>query len=168
MEKVQIKFVDGRVINLNLYEDVAPISVSNFLHYVDQGFYDGLCFHRVIPSFMVQGGGFKWENGLCHKEGDRGPIVGEFGQNGIRNDLNHLPGVISMARTMFKDSATTQFFICVDDCSFLDGQYAAFGMVADEESLAVAIDISEVKTTSWNGYGDVPVEPVVIESIRRI
>lgn len=167
MEKVRITFEDGRIINLELYPEKAPLSVENFLKYVDDGFYDGTCFHRVIPSFMIQGGGFTWEGGLNHKEG-RAPIKGEFIMNGVDNDLHHAPGVISMARTMFKDSATSQFFICVEDVGYLDGQYAAFGKVSDEESLQVAIDISEVDTTNWNGYGDVPVQPIIIKSIRRI
>ena len=167
MEKVQIKFTDGRLINLELYSDVAPISVANFLKYVDEKFYDGLCFHRVIPSFMIQGGGFEWKDGLVHKEGNA-PIKGEFAMNGVNNTLHHAPGVISMARTMIKDSATSQFFICVEDCGFLDGQYAAFGKVSDEESLKVAIDISTVRTGNWQGYGDVPVYPIEIESIRRV
>ena len=168
MQQIQIKFTNGKVINLNLFEDVAPISVENFLHYVDNKFFDGLCFHRVIDGFMIQGGGFEWKGGLVHKEGDRAPIKGEFKMNGVDNNLHHAPGVISMARTMFKDSATTQFFICVEDCGFLDGQYAAFGEVSDKESLKTAIEIGKVKTTNWQGYGDVPVDPVVIESIRRI
>ena len=167
MVKVQIEMADGKIINLDLYEDVAPITVENFLSYVDEGFYDGLCFHRVIDGFMIQGGGFEWKDGLAHKQG-KAPIKGEFKINGVENDIAHLPGVISMARTMFKDSATSQFFICVDDATFLDGQYAGFGKVSDQESLDNAIAIGKVKTTNWNGYGDVPVNPVVIKTIRRV
>ena len=167
MQKVRISLNNGKNIDIELYEDKAPISVANFLSYVDEKFYDGLCFHRVIPSFMIQGGGFEWKEGLVHKEGKE-PIVGEFKTNGYDNDIHHAPGVISMARTMFKDSATSQFFICVEDVGYLDGQYAAFGKTADEQSLQNAIEISEVLTSPWNGYGDVPVVPVVIESIRRI
>lgn len=167
MTKVQIEMADGKIINIDLYEEIAPITVENFLSYVDDKFYDGLCFHRVIDGFMIQGGGFEWKDGLVHKNG-KAPIKGEFKINGVENDISHLPGVISMARTMFKDSATSQFFICVDDATFLDGQYAGFGKVSDEESLANAIAIGKVKTTSWSGYGDVPVSPVVIKTIRRV
>ncbi len=167
MQKVRMTLSTGAVIDLELYEDVAPLSVANFLSYVDEGFYDNTIFHRVIDGFMVQGGGFEWKNGLVHKDG-KAPIKGEFDQNGVKNNLSHLPGVLSMARTMFPNSATSQFFICVDDASFLDGQYAAFGKTADEASLANALAIAKVKTSNWNGYGDVPVEPVVIQSFRRI
>lgn len=167
MTKVQIEMQDGKIINLDLYEDVAPITVENFLSYVDEGFYDGLCFHRVIDGFMIQGGGFEWKDGLVQKQG-KAPIKGEFKINGVENEISHMPGVISMARTMFKDSATSQFFICVDDASFLDGQYAGFGKVSDEESLNNAIEIGKVDTGNWQYYGDVPTTPVVIKTIRRI
>ena len=113
---------------------------------------------------MIQGGGFTWNNGLVEKNAPR-TIKGEFAMNGVKNDLHHAPGVISMARTMVPDSASSQFFICVDDQAYLDAQYAAFGSVCDEESLQVAIDISTVKTTNWSYYGDVPVEPVVMKKV---
>jgi peptidyl-prolyl cis-trans isomerase B (cyclophilin B) len=116
---------------------------------------------------MIQGGGFEWKDGLAHKQG-KAPIKGEFKINGVENEISHMPGVISMARTMFKDSATSQFFICVDDASFLDGQYAGFGKVSDEESLSNAIEIGKVDTGNWQYYGDVPTTPVVIKTIRRI
>lgn len=167
MVKIQIEMQDGKLINLDLYEDIAPITVENFLSYVDEKFYDGLCFHRVIDGFMVQGGGFEWKDGLVHKEG-KAPIKGEFKINGVENNISHEPGVISMARTMFKDSATSQFFICVDDATFLDGQYAGFGKVSDKESLENVLEIGKVKTSSWNMYGDVPLYPVVIKTIRRV
>lgn len=158
-----INFKDGKVIRLELYPETAPITVKNFVSLASSGFYDGLCFHRVIKNFMIQGGGFEYTNGLKPKSA--ATIKGEFAANGIFNDLHHAPGVISMARTNVKDSASSQFFICVADCDFLDGQYAAFGKVRDEESLAAAIAISEVKTGSWLYYDDVPVEPVVIDTI---
>ena len=162
MKKVCIEFNDGRKINLELYPEHAPISVENFLDLVKTGFYDGLCFHRVIPGFMIQGGGFSWEGGLKQKVAPR-TIKGEFAMNGVKNDLHHAAGVISMARTMDPNSASSQFFICVDDQAFLDAQYAAFGKVTDEESLQVAIDISTVETTNWAYYDDVPVQPVIIK-----
>ncbi|MBE5749266.1 MAG: peptidylprolyl isomerase [Clostridiales bacterium] len=162
MTKVCFEFTDGKKINAELYPEHAPISVENFIDLVKSGFYDGLCFHRVIPGFMIQGGGFTWEGGLKQKQAPR-TIKGEFAMNGVKNDLHHAPGVLSMARTMMPDSASSQFFICVEDVSYLDAQYAAFGKVTDEESLNNAIAISQVKTTSWAYYDDVPVEPVVIK-----
>lgn len=160
-----ITFTDGDVIQLELYPDIAPLSVANFVELVNKGFYDGLCFHRVIPGFMIQGGGFTWNNGLAPKESKK-TIKGEFRSNGVNNPLHHAAGVLSMARTNVKDSATSQFFICVDDAGFLDGEYAAFGKVADEESLKKAVAISRQPTTSWSYYDDVPVTPVVIKTVK--
>lgn len=162
-----MEFEDGRKINLELLPEYAPITVDNFIDLVKSGFYDGLCFHRVIPGFMIQGGGFIQENGLKEKKAPR-TIKGEFAVNGVKNDLHHAPGVISMARTMVPDSASSQFFICVDDQAYLDAQYAAFGRVTDEESLQVAIDISNVETTSWSYYDDVPVKPIVMKKVYMI
>ena len=162
MDKVCIEFENGKKINLELYREHAPLSVENFLTLVKDGFYDGLCFHRIIEGFMIQGGGFKWENGLVHKEASN-TIKGEFSANGVTNNLRHEPGVISMARTMFPNSASSQFFICVETLPHLDGQYAAFGKTCDKESLDVAIELSKVKTTFVGGYDDVPCNPVVIK-----
>ncbi len=167
MTKVCFEFENGKKINAELYPEHAPLSVENFIDLVKTGFYDGLCFHRVIPGFMIQGGGFSWEGGLKQKNAPR-TIKGEFAMNGVKNDLHHGPGVLSMARTMMPNSASSQFFICVDDVPHLDAQYAAFGKVCDEESLKVAVDISTVKTTSWAYYDDVPVEPVVIKKAYLI
>ncbi|MBQ7348398.1 MAG: peptidylprolyl isomerase, partial [Clostridia bacterium] len=162
MQKVCFELNSGKKINIELYPEHAPISVENFLDLVKSGFYDGLCFHRVIPGFMIQGGGFVAENdGLKDKKAPR-TIKGEFAMNGVKNDLHHGPGVISMARIMFPDSASSQFFICVDDVPHLDAQYAAFGKVCDEESLNTAIAISTVNTHSWGYYDDIPNDPVVI------
>ena len=161
-----IEFVGGKKINLELYPDIAPISVDNFVKLAKSGFYDGLCFHRVIPGFMIQGGGFEAKDGgLKNKDPLTPAIKGEFRSNGVNNNLSHKAGVLSMARTMVKDSATSQFFICVADVPYLDGEYAAFGKVRDEESLKVAVSISKVQTSSWRGYDDVPVRPVEIERI---
>lgn len=167
MKKVCIEFADGKKINLELYSEHAPITVDNFVDLVKSGFYDGLCFHRVIEGFMIQGGGFVYDNGLRDKKAPR-TIKGEFAMNGVKNDLHHGIGVISMARTMDPNSASSQFFICVDDQSYLDAQYAAFGRVCDEESLQVALDIASVKTTRWGYYDDVPVEPVVMKKVYMI
>lgn len=158
-----INFTDGKIIKLDLYPDVAPITVQNFVKLAEEGFYNGLCFHRVIPGFMIQGGGFEYKNGLVAKSAKS--IKGEFDANGIKNTLHHDKGVISMARTNVMDSASSQFFICVEECGFLDGQYAAFGKISDQKSLDNAVAISKVKTGSWLYYDDVPTQPVVIESV---
>lgn len=168
MAKVCIEFEDGRKINLELLKETAPITVDNFLDLVKNGFYNGLCFHRVIPNFMIQGGGFIAENdGLKDKKAPR-TIKGEFAMNGVKNELHHGPGVISMARTMYPDSASSQFFICVDDVPHLDAQYAAFGRVCDDQSLQVAIDISSVDTHSWSYFDDIPNKPIVMKSVTII
>ena len=159
-----IELQSGKKIILELYPATAPITVENFTKLCNQGFYDGLCFHRVIPGFMIQGGGFAFAEGLTPKPAES--IKGEFRSNGVANDLKHEPGVISMARTSAKNSASSQFFICVAPCNYLDGEYAAFGRVKDEESLKTAKEISEVKTGKWMNYDDVPVTPVVIKTIR--
>lgn len=164
MKKINatIKFDDGE-IRLELYPEVAPITVENFVKLAKENFYNGLCFHRVIPGFMIQGGGFEFNEGLDQKNAPT--IKGEFRENGINNDISHQAGIISMARTNVKDSASSQFFICVDDCSYLDGQYAAFGQVRDKESLDKAIAISKTPTGKWMYYDDVPTTPVVIKEV---
>lgn len=164
--KAVIELTDGRKMNLELYKDVAPITVANFEKLANANFYDGLCFHRVIPNFMIQGGGFEFGEELIQKPAES--IKGEFIANGVNNTLSHEPGVISMARTMVKDSASSQFFICVAPCEYLDGQYAAFGRVTDEESLKVAIEISTTPTGRWMHFDDVPTTPVVIKTIKIV
>lgn len=165
MIKACIELTDGRKMNIELMPEHAPLSVENFVALAKGKFYDGLIFHRVIADFMIQGGGMTMtERGLEQKKAPR-TIKGEFSQNGVNNTLHHAPGVISMARTMVPDSASSQFFICVADCGYLDGQYAAFGKTADEESLKTAIDISKVQTGRIDYYSDVPVQPVVIKTI---
>ena len=124
---VTIEMEDGGVIRLELYPDIAPITVDNFVSLVRKGFYDGLIFHRVISGFMIQGGDPKGT-------GMGGPgytIKGEFKANGVVNNIRHERGVISMARSMMPDSAGSQFFIMHADAPHLDGQYAAFGKVTE-------------------------------------
>jgi peptidyl-prolyl cis-trans isomerase B (cyclophilin B) len=162
--KIQINLSDGRSMKAELYEDVAPITVANFLKLVDDNFYNGLIFHRVIPGFMIQGGGMN--ETMEPKEAKS--IKGEFIQNGVKNTLKHTLGVLSMARTSMPNSASSQFFICVDDTPHLDGAYAAFGKLLDKDSEKVAIDISNVKTTSFGWFQDVPSKPIVIKNIVRI
>ena len=124
---VTIEMEDGGVIKAELYPEIAPNTVNNFISLVKKGFYDGVIFHRVIPGFMIQGGD---PNGV----GIGGPgycIKGEFSANGFQNDLKHTRGVLSMARTMIPDSAGSQFFIMHQDAPHLDRQYAAFGKVTE-------------------------------------
>ena len=137
---VVIEMENGKKIRLELYPETAPITVENFESLVKKGFYDGLIFHRVIKDFMIQGGD-------PEGTGMGGPgyaIKGEFASNGIRNDLKHTRGVISMARSMIKDSAGSQFFIMHKDAPYLDGEYAAFGKVV--EGMDVVDEIAGTKT----------------------
>ena len=153
---VTIHMDDDRDIKLELYPEIAPITVENFVKLVKQGFYDGLTFHRIIPGFMIQGGD-------PEGNGTGGPgwnIKGEFSSNGVKNDLQHKRGVISMARAMDPDSAGSQFFIMHADASYLDGQYAAFGKVTD--GMEVADEIVEVR----RDVRDKPREDQVMKSIR--
>ena len=168
MDKVSIVLTDGRKINLELDRASAPITVENFLKLMDNGFYKRLCFHRVISGFMIQGGGMVQKKGVLIEKRGLKPIKGEFLNNGVKNDIKHELGVISMARTNEPNSATSQFFICAADCDFLDKNYAAFGRTLDAESNKVVVDISNVKTHSYGWYNDIPNEPVVIDHVERI
>lgn len=152
---VTIRMFDGGVIKAELYPEIAPNTVNNFVSLVNKGFYNGLIFHRVIPGFMIQGG--------CPKgTGTGGPgyeIPGEFSANGYANDLRHTRGVLSMARAMDPDSAGSQFFIMHQDAPHLDGQYAAFGQVL--EGMDVVDRIASTKT----GWGDKPLTPQIMEKV---
>ena len=153
---VTITMDDGGVITLELYPNIAPETVNNFVSLVNKGFYDGLSFHRIIPGFMIQGG-----DPLGNGTGGPGySLKGEFKSNGFRNDLRHERGVISMARAMDPNSAGSQFFIMHADAPHLDGSYAAFGKVID--GMGVVDSIASVRTNMFN---DAPVTPVVIKSI---
>lgn len=165
---IVITLEDDRQIKVELYPDVAPITVANFLKLVDQKFFDGVCFHRVIPGFMIQTGGYYLDGYTLNEKEEVPSIKGEFASNGVENDLKHTLGVISMARTGVKDSASSQFFICSADAPHLDGEYAAFGKVIDEESLKVVLEVSAVPTMNIGyGFSDFPQFPVVIKTIRR-
>ena len=158
-EQVKVKIVmeDGGVMLAELYPDIAPKTVDNFLTLVDEGFYNGLTFHRVIPRFMIQGG---CPNG----DGTGGPahtIVGEFDQNGFKNPLKHTRGVLSMARTSDPNSAGSQFFIMHADSPHLDGAYAAFGKVIE------GIDVVDRLATVPTDWRDRPKTPLVIKDIVR-
>ncbi len=130
MKKATILMADGKKICITLDESQAPLTVQNFVELAEKGFYDGLVFHRIEPGFVIQGG-----DPLGNGTGGPGyQIKGEFSANGVKNTISHQRGVISMARSRAFDSAGSQFFITLDDASFLDGQYAAFGSV-DAESM---------------------------------
>ena len=154
---IRITMQNGKTIDIELDPTAAPITCENFLKLVNQGFYNGLTFHRVIPGFMIQGG--------CPKgNGTGGPgwnIKGEFAANGVSNPIKHTRGVISMARAMDPNSAGSQFFIMHQDAPHLDGQYAAFGQVTEGQD--IAIDISRVPRNMMN---DKPKKDQVIQSIR--
>ncbi len=157
MKKFIVEMEDGGRMEGELYEDIAPLTVENFEKLANDGFYDGLIFHRVIPGFMIQGG--------CPLgNGTGGPgwtIKGEFASNGVSNDLKHTRGVLSMARAMNPNSAGSQFFIMVADAPHLDGQYAAFGKVTSGMETADAI-VSAPRSR----LNDKPVTPQTIKSIR--
>ena len=152
---VKFEMNDGSIFEAELYPDIAPNTVNNFISLVKKGFYDGLIFHRVIKGFMIQGGD-------PQGTGMGGPgdsIKGEFSNNGFTNDLKHTPGVLSMARAMDPDSAGSQFFIMHETSPHLDGSYAAFGKVIN--GLDVINTIADVRT-DWN---DRPMEDQMIKSV---
>ena len=152
---VTIEMEDGGVMKAELYPEIDPNTVNNFISLVKKGFYDGVIFHRVIPGFMIQGGDPKGVGiggpGYC--------IRGEFTSNGFKNDLKHSRGVLSMARTMAPNSAGSQFFIMHEDSPHLDGQYAAFGKVI--EGIEVVDKICSVRTD----YNDKPRIPQVMKKV---
>ncbi|MBE5849619.1 MAG: peptidylprolyl isomerase [Lachnospiraceae bacterium] len=146
---------NGDTFKAELYPDVAPQSVNNFVSLIKKGFYDGLIFHRVIPGFMIQGGD-------PEGTGMGGPgysIKGEFASNGFKNDLKHTKGVLSMARSMMPDSAGSQFFIMHETSPHLDGEYAAFGKITEGQEVVDAIAVVETD------YSDRPRTPQVMKSV---
>ena len=152
---ITIEMTNGDIIKAELYPDVAPNTVNNFLSLVNKGFYNGLIFHRVIKGFMIQGG-------CPDGTGMGGPgysIKGEFNQNRFKNDLKHSAGVLSMARAMHPDSAGSQFFIMHKDAPHLDGAYAAFGKVT--EGMDVVNKIAECDTD----FRDRPIGPQVMKTV---
>ena len=152
---VTMEMKNGDVIKLELYPDIAPNTVNNFISLVNKGFYDGLTFHRIIEGFMIQGGD-------PVGNGTGGPdycIPGEFAINGFENNLSHDPGVISMARAQDPDSAGSQFFIMHKKASHLDGSYAAFGKVIE------GMDVVDKLATVDTDWSDMPMTPVVMEKV---
>ena len=137
---VTIEMEGGAKITIELYPEVAPITVENFKNLVSEGYYSGIIFHRVIAGFMIQGG----DPTGTGMGGAKKTIKGEFAANGVQNTLSHKRGVISMARTQMPNSASSQFFICHADSTFLDGQYAAFGAVV--EGIEAVDEIASIPT----------------------
>ena len=155
MKKVIIEMENGGVMKGELYPEIAPKTVENFIKLAQEGFYDGLIFHRVIPGFMIQGG-------CPDGTGMGGPgysIEGEFTANGFRNDLRHERGVMSMARAMDPDSAGSQFFIMVADSPHLDGQYAAFGKITE------GMDVADEIVSQKRNMADKPEVPQVMKKV---
>ena len=160
---VTIEMEGGGIIKAELYPEIAPNTVRNFVSLVQKGVYDGIIFHRVIPGFMIQGGD---PQGI----GIGGPgysIRGEFSGNGFRNDLGHTRGVLSMARAQNPNSAGSQFFVMVDDAPFLDGQYAAFGKVTEGMDEADRI-VSSPRDRSDKPYDDQRMKRVTVETFGEI
>ena len=156
---IKITIRDFGTMTAELYPDKAPITVENFLKLIDEDFFSGLIFHRVISGFMIQGGGYNEDFQQKHTAS----IKGEFASNGFgQNDIKHTRGVLSMARTMVKDSASSQFFIMHQNAPHLDGEYAAFGLVT--EGIEVVDAIADLPTD----YQDCPRVNVVIEKIERV
>lgn len=151
-----IEMENGMTMKGELYPDIAPTSVANFIELANSGFYDGVIFHRVIPGFMIQGGDPKGQGiggpGYC--------IKGEFTRNGFRNDLKHTRGVLSMARSMMPNSAGSQFFIMVETSPHLDGQYAAFGKVTE------GLDTADYIVSVPRDRMDKPFEDQKMKSVR--
>lgn len=156
-----IEMQDGGVMKGELYPDLAPKTVENFVSLCENNFYDGLIFHRIIEGFMIQGGAYTKDMNSKNTKS----IKGEFDSNGFENPLTHERGVISMARTDDPNSASSQFFIVHEDSSYLDGNYAAFGRIT--EGLDVLDEIAATKTTTYqNVMSDYPEEPPVIKTIK--
>jgi peptidyl-prolyl cis-trans isomerase B (cyclophilin B) len=155
---VRIEMENGGIIDIELYEDKAPITVANFKKLVSEGFYDGLIFHRVIAGFMIQGGDPTGTG--CGGSSEK--IKGEFRANGVANDISHVRGVVSMARSQMPNSASSQFFIMHADGKFLDGNYAAFGKVVS--GIEVVDEIAGVKTN----FQDRPVIDMRMKKVTLI
>lgn len=157
-----IEMQDGATITVELFPEKAPNTVANFVSLANKGYYDGLIFHRIIDGFMIQGG-------CPDGSGMGGPgysIPGEFAVNGFtQNDILHDAGVISMARSAHFDSAGSQFFLMVGRSPHLDGQYAAFGKVCDDESLALCLQYGKTPTAG-SAFGDRPTDPPIMKKVR--
>ena len=161
MNKIKFTMENGGEFIVELCPEQAPITCENFLKLVKSGFYNGLTFHRVIDGFMAQGG--DPEGTGCGGSDEN--IKGEFRMNGVNNTLSHTRGVISMARSQNPNSASSQFFICYGDCTFLDGQYAAFGKVI--EGMETVDNFLKIdRRMSFGGERSTPVEPIVMKTVE--
>lgn len=156
--QVEMQIKDYGTITLELFPEVAPITVENFLNLVSNSFYNGIIFHRVIEGFMIQGGD-PLGTGVG---GSKDKIKGEFESNGVNNPLKHSRGVISMARTYMPNSASSQFFIMHKDAPHLDGDYAAFGVVIN------GIEVVDKIATTKTDYQDRPLNKVIVEEVKRV
>ena len=168
---IEIVLTTEQKIRLCLDSKVAPKSVANFVNLVENKYFDGVIFHRIIKDFMIQTGGYKInENNELVETEEIPAIEGEFASNGFtQNTLSHDLGVISMARTSIKNSATSQFFICAAKCTWLDGEYAAFGYCMDDESKKVVLEVSNVETyRAHPAFTDFPCEIIGIKTINFI
>ncbi len=166
---IKIILENKKEIDIELMEQYAPNTVNNFLKLVRENYFDNLIFHRIISGFMVQGGGYYVEDEKILPKKDVAPIKGEFLTNGFNNDLKHTPGVISMARTNDKNSASSQFFICTAVCPHLDGNYAAFGKVANKQSMDNLMELDGVKTIFYtDGLQDFPFPIIKIRTIKEV
>lgn len=171
MNRICIELENGKKMYVELYEDIAPITVANFLKLVDQDFFKGIVFHRVIKDFMCQAGGYFIKEGKYIDMKHTESIVGEFESNGHKNDLKHVLGVISMARTNDPNSGSSQFFLCVDNCHHLDKNYAGFGKMTDEESIKVLKELNSYPTGmidySLQDWPNTDIKNYTIKSIYR-
>ena len=150
-------------IVITLYPDIAPISCKNFESLVKEGFYNGVGFHRIRDDFMAQGG----DPTGTGMGGSGKKIKGEFAANGVKNDLHHGRGIVSMARSSDMDSASSQFFICYTDCNFLDGNYAAFGEVT--QGMEIVDSFLQVeRVTGSDGYPSYPTKPITMETVKMV
>ena len=159
-KKVQFTMNDGQTFTMEVYPHVAPVTAENFLNLVESGFYSGLTFHRVIEGFMAQGGAYDPINQMNDPAES---IYGEFSSNGFENNLSHQRGVVSMARTNEPNSASSQFFICYDDASFLDGEYAAFGYVTEGMET-----VDSFLSAGTDPYTNMPLKEVKIKEAKII
>lgn len=165
--QVRMTLENEMTMDIELYDDVAPISVKNFLKLVDEKFYEGIVFHRIIAEFMAQAGGYYVKGNNIEEAKETETIKGEFKSNGVENNLKHTKGVISMARTSVKDSGSSQFFICTASAPHLDGEYAAFGKVV--KGMETVDYLNDVRTINvGGGLTDFPYPVVRIKKVERI
>lgn len=164
---VRMTLENDMTMDIELFDDVAPISVNNFLKLVDDKFYEGIVFHRIIADFMAQAGGYLVNGNNIDYAKECENIKGEFKSNGVENNIKHTKGVISMARTNVKDSASSQFFICTASAPHLDGDYAAFGKVI--KGIETVDYLNDAHTINvGGGLTDFPYPVIRIKKVERI